>query len=234
MLEVAICDDQKSCINDIYTHANQILSKQNIDARYTTFLTGKKLLESEIGFDILFLDIEMEEMDGIEIGKKIRTKNEKCKIIMVTGSKDRFKDVFQFQAFRYVTKPIDVAEITEAIMAAVSAPLGTETLELYYNRNLYQIPQRDILYVRAFNGYTEFVVDDKVFRREESLKVILKELNPKLFFQISRQYVINMHAVLCVTDHVVKVGREELKISTRIRKEFEKAYMEYDVNYGKI
>lgn len=233
MLEIGICDDQKSCINDVYIHVEKILSRQDVEVRYTPFLTGKKLLESDIDFDVVFLDIEMDEMDGIETGKKLRQKNEKCKIIMVTSSKERFKDVFQFQAFRYVTKPIDVAEIAEAILSAITVPLGMETIELYCNRNLYQIPQRDIQYIRAYNGYTEFVVDNKIFRREDSLKTILRELNPKLFYQISRQFVVNMHAIVDVEDNIVKIGKEELKVSVRIKKDFEKAYMEYDVNFGK-
>ena len=233
MLEIGICDDQKACINDIYIHVKRILSRQDVEVRYTTFLTGKKLLEADIVFDVVFLDIEMNEMDGIEVGRELRLKNPKCKIIMVTSSKERFKDVFQFQAFRYVTKPIDVAEITEAILSAITMTLGVEIIELYCNRNLYKILQRDIQYIRAYNGYTEFVVNNKIFRREDSLKTILRELTPKLFYQISRQYVVNMHAIDDVEDNIVKIGNEELKVSVRVRKDFEKAYMEYDVNFGK-
>lgn len=232
MLEIAICDDQRECAQDIYRHVKTILEKLHIEAKFTAFSTGRKLLDSGVRYDIILLDIDMPGIDGIETGKLIRRGDEKCRIIMVTAEKERYKDAFRFQAFRYVTKPIDPVEIGEAISAAVSVPIGSETIELFLNRLKYDVAQRDISYVRAFNGYTEFVTRDNVFRREDSLSSIEKELNDKLFFKVSRQYIVNMAAITDFDGKTIRVGREEFSLATRARKQFEKEYMEFDVNYG--
>lgn len=232
MLEIAICDDQRSCAQDIYRHVKTILAKQNIEAKFTAYPSGRKLLDAQTRFDIILLDIDMPGMDGIETGMLLRRRDEKCKIIMVTAEKERYKDAFRFQAFRYVTKPIDPSEIAEAINAAVQVPLGSETIGLFLNRIRYDIAQRDISYVRAFNGYTEFVVGDNVYRREDSLSVIEKELNAKLFFKVNRQYIVNMSAIEDFDGKSIRIGGEEFSLATRTRKQFEKEYMEFDVNYG--
>lgn len=232
MLEVAICDDQRSCVDDVYRHVRRILAEKSIEVRYTAYASGKALLNSETRYDIVLLDIDMPGMDGIETGQKLRQKDDRCKIIMVTSQKERFKDAFRFRAFRFVTKPIDAEEMSEAISAAVQVPIGSETIELFLNRLRYDIPQRDISYVRAYNGYTEFVVGDKVYRREESLSTIVEELNDKLFFKINRQTVVNMSAITDISATCVRIGAEEFSLATRVRKQFEKEYMEFDVNYG--
>lgn len=232
MLEIAICDDQRSCVDDAYRHVKRILAQKNIEVRFTAYSSGKGLLDSEVNYDIVLLDIDMPGMDGIETGKRLRQKDEKCKIIMVTSKVERYKDAFRFQAFRFVTKPIDPREIGEAITAAVRVPIGSERISLFLNRIQYEVPQRDISYVRAFNGYTEFVVGGKVFRREESLSAIAEELNDKLFFRVNRQYIVNMGAITDIDSTSIRIGGEEFSLATRARKQFEKEYMEFDVKYG--
>ena len=234
MVEIAICDDQKACINDVYHHVKKILAMKNIDVHYTPFLSGLALLESDIAFDIVFLDIEMPGMDGIEVGKRLRLKNENCKIIMVTSLKERYKDAFHFQAFRYVTKPIMPEEIEEAISSAVIIPLGNDEIELFLNRAPYKFRQKDIKYVRAYNGYTEFAVGKDIYRREESLVTILQNLDSRLFYQISRQHVINLKEVKGTDKNSVTVGSDKLKVSTRAKKDFEKVLREFDVNYSTL
>lgn len=230
-VNIAICDDQREVAEELRNDIIGILNEKKCDCKTVVFCAGKELLASTEKFDIVFLDIEMPEMDGIETGKILRQKNDDCKIVMATGIERRYKEAFQIQAFRYITKPFQHKEIEEALEAAVKTDFGEQTIELFRDRNAYAIKCKEIQYVKAFNGYTEFLVGNQTFRKEVSLSKIEAMLEPKMFFRIHRQYIINMHWIQDYTDGCLVVADKRFQISRRKRKEFEQRYMEFDLKY---
>ena len=116
--------------------------------------------------DILFLDIEMPYMDGIDVGMQIFKNNKKCKIIMASGREDRFKESFKINAFRFVSKPYQTEEIEEALESCFQTYVGMSVIQLYNHRVLHDIQQKDIMYIRAYDGYIEAQIGNKTMRRD--------------------------------------------------------------------
>lgn len=228
---IGICDDQKEIVIELKKMLEAYLSAQNCSYELYLFLNGESLLGRIDKINVVFLDIEMPGMDGIELGRKIKQINPECKIIMATGRVDRFKDAFRIHAERFITKPFDKAEVEEALRAVALRNFGEETIELYYMRNLYQVCQRDILYIIAYNGYTEFVVDDKVFRKETSLNEVECMLDERIFFRINRKCMVNMQWIQVYSGGVIRIGGKEFEVSRRRRKDFEQKYIEFDLRY---
>lgn len=228
---IGICDDQKEIVIELKKMLEAYLSAQNCSYELYMFLDGESLLGQIDKINVVFLDIEMPGMDGIELGRKIKQINPECKIIMATGKVDRFKDAFRIHAERFITKPFDKAEIEEALQAVIGQNLGEETLELYYMRNSCKICQCDIWYIVAYNGYTEFVVGDKVFRREESLNEVEGMLEERIFCRISRKHVVNMQWIQAYSEGMIRIGGKEFEVSRRRRKDFEQKYIEFDLRY---
>lgn len=235
MLRVGICDDEKLVMEALQRKIEQIADNNNWSIRISNYDSGKALLEAINTLDVVFLDTDMPELDGIETGRKICEMNNDCKIIMATGRVDRFKESFHIRAFRFVTKPFDEVEIEEALQAVFNGQIGLETIELYDKRNAYRIPQRDIMYITAYDGYSEFVVSvrnaDRVLRKECSLSELEKELAKELFFRVSRQCIINLGKILRYRDGTVYVQDKKISVSRRRKKEFERAFIEYDLKY---
>lgn len=230
-LVIGICDDQKEIAIELKKLIEAYLSAQNCSYELHMFLNGNDLLEQINKINLVFLDIEMPGMDGIELGRRIKQVNSECKIIMATGRVDRFKDAFRIHAERFITKPFDKAEVEEALQAVAMRNLGEETIKLYYMRNLYEICQCDIFYIIAYNGYTEFVVGDKVFRKEASLNEVEGILDERIFFRINRKYVINMQWIQSYSEGTIQIGGKEFEVSRRKRKDFEQKYIEFDLRY---
>lgn len=228
---IGICDDQKEIVIELKRMLEAYLSAQNCSYELYLFLNGESLLGQIDKINVVFLDIEMPGMDGIELGRKIKQINPECKIIMATGRVDRFKDAFRIHAERFITKPFDKAEVEEALRAVSLRNFGEETIELYYLRNLYQVCQRDISYIIAYNGYTEFVVDDKVFRKETSLNEVECLLDERIFFRINRKCMVNMQWIQVYSGGVIRIGGKEFEVSRRRRKDFEQKYIEFDLRY---
>lgn len=231
MLRVGICDDEELIIDALDGIIQKIVSNNGWKIAISHYQSGKELLKDVFDLDAVFLDIDMPELDGIETGRKVCEINSECKIIMATGRTDRFKEAFHIKAFRFVTKPFDCDEIEEALQAVLKRQIGWETIELYEKRNPYQIPQKDILYIEAYAGYSEFTVSDRILRKECSLSELEQELSKELFFRVSRQYIVNLGKITEYVRGSILIQGKKIRVSRRKKKEFEQAYLEYDLNY---
>lgn len=93
-MRVAICDDDReSC-----ARLRSLIRKQKPDCEVTCFDTGRRFLEARKHFDILLLDIQMEEMSGIEVARVLRINQEKTILIFVTALKEYAAEAFEVSA----------------------------------------------------------------------------------------------------------------------------------------
>ncbi|SCX76094.1 two component transcriptional regulator, LytTR family [Butyrivibrio hungatei] len=234
---IGICDDELQICKIIEKKIRTILHKlygdddEYFDIR--VYCSAKDLLEKIENIDIVFLDVEMPEMDGMEAGKIIFERNPECRIIIATSNEKRYSEAFRFYAHRYLNKPLQQEEIREAIVSAVSRTVGNSTIEVYQNKIKYNIAQNEIYYIRSYNGYIQIYTANDVFTKNMSLEQIEKELDNRLFFRIHRQYIVGFKNISGFFKNIVKlINGEELEISRRNRIKFERAYVEYDLSFG--
>ncbi|WP_026666581.1 LytR/AlgR family response regulator transcription factor [Butyrivibrio sp. AE2005] len=234
---IGICDDELQICKIIEKKIRTILHKlygdddEYFDIR--VYCSAKDLLEKIENIDIVFLDVEMPEMDGMEAGKIIFERNPECRIIIATSNEKRYSEAFRFYAHRYLNKPLQQEEIREAIVSAVSRTVGNSTIEVYQNKIKYNIAQNEIYYIRSYNGYIQIYTANDVFTKNMSLEQIEKELDDRLFFRIHRQYIVGFKNISGFFKNIVKlINGEELEISRRNRIKFERAYVEYDLSFG--
>jgi DNA-binding LytR/AlgR family response regulator len=230
-MKIGICDDEPMIVKILVPFIEESLEQRKVKAEIIPFLSGYGLLEKVNELDAVFLDISMPEMDGFEVGFNVNQRNPFCKIIMATGNTQRYKDAFKINAFRFITKPFDPAEIDEAVEALLKMKIGEERIRLYYERIPYDMPQRVIAYWKAYNGYCEAKVQDKNFRRELSLNEVEGLLDDRLFVRIHKQYIVNMQYIDHYKNHTIAISGEFLPVSRRKQKEFEARYLYFDVNH---
>lgn len=227
MIKIGICDDEKIVLEILQRIILECLEELGLRAEIVLFNKGKELLETDIKLDILFLDIEMPQMDGIETGKELRRKGEECKIIMATSKKERFKEAFYINTFRFITKPFEKEEVEEVFEEAMIALGGIEQIEVYKDRVKCKVLQRDILYIEAIDSSVEFILKEGKFRKESSLNELEKELNRKVFFRINRQCIVNMAQIEKYEKGMIFINKECKKVSQRRKKGFDMMYREY-------
>lgn len=227
---IAICDDQPIAIDLLKDHVASVLEDMGIVGwRLIAYTSPLALLKHIQSINILFLDIEMPDMDGIEAGAIIQEKNPACKIIMATSRVDRFKEAFHINAIRFITKPFDRDEIKEALSACLKMSLGESTIDVFQNRISHKIKEKNINYIRAFNGYVEIFTANQTFRKDVSLDELEKGLDQKIFFRIHRQYIINMQHITAYDNKSVKIGDYTIPVSRRRYSDFVKAFMDLDL-----
>lgn len=233
-LRIGICDDQKESLTILHSIICDVCEELGVICKVDSFLNGAELLEKIEEFRIVFLDIEMPGMDGIALGRQVKIRNPKCIIIMATGRAERFKEAFQIQAFRFVTKPFVRNEVKEAMEALIAGPLFLKSIEVYMQRQKYEIPEIEIRYMKAFDGYAEVQVGEQCFRKNNSLDELEKRLDERLFVRISREVLVNLRWVQEVKNGSVLIAGNKLHVSRRREGELKRKYIEYDVRYREI
>ena len=228
---IGICDDEMAAVLQVEKIVKDYLERIKKEAQILLFQSGKELLEYTEELDVIFLDIEMPKLDGIEVGKIICKRNKDCKIVMATSRIERFKEAFKIDAFRFVTKPFSNSEIEEALQDALDTMIGMEDMEFYKNRTMYKVQQRDIMYLKAYGSFVEVKVRNQILRREISLSKLEELLDRNIFYRINREILVNMFYIDSYKNDIIKIGTQTFKVARRRKKEFEKSFIEFDLKY---
>ena len=103
MIRIAIVDDEKVIKEQI----KKMIEKKQTNCVIDTYSSGEEVLRSDKYYDITFLDIQMEGMNGIDTARALRQKAEDMVLIFITGVKEYVFDAFDVAAFHYLIKPIE-------------------------------------------------------------------------------------------------------------------------------
>ena len=98
-MKIAICDDEILTRNEIKYALSNYFSEKLINVEIYDYENGEELLNSDINFDMAFLDVEMPMLDGIETGKSLKNKHPNIVIFMITAFSDYLDDAFELGAY---------------------------------------------------------------------------------------------------------------------------------------
>lgn len=229
-LKIAICDDEQHIHDAVGDFINLYSETNHVACEIYNIYSGQQLLLFNKEIDMLLLDIDMPEMDGIQAIQNLSSHGVDYKIIMLTSKVDRFKEAFKIGAFRFVTKPIFQKELFEAITDVRKRMVGTEKIRVYHDNIPYSIMQKDILYIMADKDITRIFTEGQDFRSEWSLKRWQKELDKAMFFHCHRSYIVNIGAITEIEKEILFItSGEKIPIARRKRTDLLHTYMIYDV-----
>ncbi|MDD6071444.1 MAG: LytTR family DNA-binding domain-containing protein [Clostridiales bacterium] len=228
---LGICDDEELICKELVSVIYKVLEEQRITGEVEYFTSGRDLLKEIDRFGLVFLDMDMPDMDGMEVGREIEAENPECKIVVASSREDRFKETYRIHPLRFISKPFDEEEVKDAIKAYTENLIGYAEIEMYRNRKSYWFRQRDIHYIASFRGYVEMMVDGCVYRKDISLKQLEEILDEEMFFKVHKSYIVNLLWVKEIKADEVFVGKIKIPLSRRQRKEFEDAYIRFDLKY---
>ncbi len=115
MLRIGIADDERAAVVKLSRYVKEFMDKKGQDVKIDEYENGIKLEDRSALYDLVFLDIDMPEMNGIELAQKIRLTNRKLRIVYVTNYKNYYKAAFMVHAYEYLEKPITQEKINEIL-----------------------------------------------------------------------------------------------------------------------
>lgn len=186
MIKIAICDDSKSDTDALQKCIIEYMNRNKVLFKISSYISGESLLQATEQFNIVFLDIEMKGLNGIQTGKSIRSKTRNVKIIYITNfSKYWIDAINNIHAFAYLGKPIKELELfsqmDEIMYNLHEEKLENETIsfDVFTMVNKYKIDTE----------YKEFDVEEIVYFEYVDRKIMLKT-EKKVYFFTSQMYEV--------------------------------------------
>ena len=194
MIHIAICDDEKRMSDHIRAMASDFFRKKNREIYFRTFSSGEELLSYDGQIDILFLDIQMKGMDGMETARKLRASKFRGFLLFITVLKEMVFQSFEVQAYDYLVKPVEEKQF-EKTMERLFASMQNASEDSLLVQKGYEgriIPKDEIAFCE--------VIDRKIYLNLASGEVVdyyerIENLETKLgshFFRCHRSYLINL------------------------------------------
>lgn len=164
MLNIAICDDDIQTTGRMELLIQKIAKLNFVDTEIEVFWSGESLVDAVVegrGFDIIYLDIEMDQEDGISAAKRIRMYDKNVLIIYVTSYESHMSESFSVRPFQFLVKPVSEQQMEACFKAAYEdINSGDFYFRYSYQRVNHKIPIRDILYFES-NKRKVFIVTEK-------------------------------------------------------------------------
>lgn len=235
MLNICVCDDSAEFIKMFVGQLDSMCKKYlSGDLKYTlsgAFNTASDALEhlknSEI--DLLFLDIDMPEMNGFDLAKRVSAKNPDVMIVFVSAHDHYVFEVFEFSPFAYLRKT-KISEELPGILKRIDERVSQRNVRIEIDsvNGHISVPINDILYITSAGNYYTVITSGgagKITCRG-ALASVEKYLIKYDFFRIHAAYIVNMDHIQSVRNNEITVGAysEVIPISQRRLASFRKAY----------
>lgn len=220
MIHIAICDDESEMVSLHEDIIKKSLKKCNIGYEIASYSQSDNLFydisEDHYFYDLLILDIEMPEMNGMELAERIKTYLPNVKIIFVTSHEEYAIEAFELSIFRYVPKRDLEGKLTRAVIDAaklIELESGMEYVIETRNR-LEKIPYQDICYIVRDGKNASIVSGMGISKVRKSLQQVYEELGTPEFIYIDRGYIVNIIQIMKIQDGMVLMKNgESLPIS---------------------
>lgn len=216
MVTIGICDDEQQMRRTLRQILEQSLQLQGMEYQIFEYISGEELIAGTKvqDLDILFLDIEMSALDGIQTARLLRKKGMKTVIIFVTAYPEFVFQGYEVHAFHYILKPYKEKKITQVMEQALK--------EMNLSKVHYFMVEQKSKSVRI-------PLDSCVIMKEESIEFYgkLDEVEtslPEYFIRIHNRYIVNLNFVTTLEKDCCILGKRSFPVSRTYRQNLEVAF----------
>ncbi len=229
-MRIAICDDNgidRSIISD-FLHI--YMTEKSVSAHFIEYESGVTLLfDVEDGnyYDLIFLDIYMARVHGMDIARQLREHGYSGKIVFITSTPDFAVDSYEVDAAGYLLKPHNYEKIRTLLDRIVDrASIGA--FQVTVRGNIYSIPYKEIVFVESSNNICKLHRNDGIiYTVYQKLGDIEKQLDDPRFLRCHQSYIVNMRYIAKVGKQFELTTGEVVLIRQRNLKELRDTYLEY-------
>ncbi len=233
MIHIAICDDEKHMSDHIRSMISDFFRKKNQEISLHMFSSGEELLSYNGQIDILFLDIQMKGMDGMETARKLRADKFRGFLVFITVLKEMVFQSFEVQAYDYLVKPVDKKQFEKTMERLYASTQNASEDSLLVQKG-YEgriIPKDEIVFCE--------IIDRKIYLNLASGEVVdyyerIENLETKLdnrFYRCHRSYLINLKHLKGYKNGTAYMDNgKEIPVSRLRSKEFSSVVLQYMKN----
>ena len=215
-MRIAVCDDDKKTITTMEERLLELSEKGNIKVRIETYSDGAFLLadiRKGVEFDLLYLDIEMEQLDGLSLAREFRKDHPNAVLIYISNHESYLKELFEVDTFRFLSKPINTEKF-EAYFRNAVEKIQLQQEEIFFSYStvtgrLFKVLLSDIVYFesqkRSIRLYKKDGTEGSFYGKLNEVEKQLKEAAVP-FLRIHQSYLVNYN-------YIKQFGNTELELS---------------------
>lgn len=228
-MKILICDDEKQHTNILKKHIDTYMRCRCINYETDTICDPKIALNNETMYQLAFLDIQMNEIDGISLAKVLKERNSKTAIFFVTSYKDYQDDAMDLHAFRFFEKPINPERLYSGLEKAMEY-IDESYIDfyIYTNNEQKKILTDDVIYVERGNRKVTLVTTHGNYITRETFDDWCNILQNSFFYRVHKSFIVNLHYItsykyteLWIQDNI------RIPIASRRQADFHKFWFAY-------
>ena len=233
MLQIAVCDDEQFYRDKILTLLKSYCKKHDLESSVQTYCSGEEFLEQKenrVKYDIIFMDIDMEGLDGIQTAMQIRQFQSGTYLVFVTAFVDYALEGYKVNAVRYIMKDTMEASIAEC-MDAILRKMQIAQVQFSFIEGERKLYTDNILYVesRRHKSIFYYMESDIVnYQIYDKLDTIEQKLSGYGFLRIHKSYLVNMKHIKKISNYEAFLDTDEILPVPRMKYQSVKAaFVEY-------
>ena len=235
-MNIVVCDYQKDYLNAIEKRVGNFFKNGEFEYRLYMFASSCDMYQSllTVKYDLAYIEMSMDDGDGIEIAKNILKHSPECMIIFISHKSDRIEEALQLNAFQYIYKPFDSKVFQSELSRAVENYRQKDHkffLHTSKGKNVI-FKVNEIVYVETYYYDLEIVTVERRYRCDVKQKYRLRPiLKQRYFLQVNQSILVNMDFIDVLTDRcVVLKTREVFNVSYRHTAKIQSIYQMYLLN----
>jgi DNA-binding LytR/AlgR family response regulator len=227
IIKLAIVEDEKPQQLLIKTYIDQFASETGYTIECSFFEDGTDIIARyKNNFDILLMDIQMPQMDGIKTAEIIRQRDKNVIIIFITNLAQYAIDGYSVNAMNFLVKPISYSFFADKLQRGVECveKKWPKFIQIKTNNGLVRLQDTEIIYVEMNNRKLLIITKNREYRCRTSVQDIERALNSKSFFRCHVGFLINLQYVKQIEHDFVIVAGHRLPVSRHRKKELLDAF----------
>lgn len=230
MIQIAVVEDELAAAKTLMNYLNRYEKERGIPLKVSHFENSLMFLgDTTSVYDIVFMDIEMPYMNGMEAAAELRTRNSETCLIFVTNLAQYAVKGYEVDAMDFIVKPVSYEPLAFKMDKAVSVAhkRRTSSITLRLKSGIVRLAINDIRYIESLQHRIIYHTGSEDIETWDSLSRIETTLDPYPFSRCSASHLVNLHYVDRVDGDTVYVGNDALPLTRGKKKQFMKDFLEY-------
>ena len=229
MIRIAICEDEKDQQELLEGYINEVFKSLSLQYKLDIFSSGEELLESySKDFDIVLLDIQLGEINGMDTARKIRFLDNKVEIIFITSLIEYALEGYEVRAYRYLVKPVKYENLKDNIISCIKEiEIKNKYIIVKEQGNQIKLDINEITYIEVQKENITIHTLAKTYKTKGTMSNFENDIDCSRFFRCHKSFLVNLDHVKSIKQYVaILETSEEVPVSRYRFKETKEKFFE--------
>lgn len=195
-MRILICDDEIKYLSDLKAHVEEYMNNRFVKFTIDTVTEPLDILDNGVSYDLVFLDIHMDKINGISLAKELIRRNGKVVIFFVTSYNKYQDDAMDLRAFRFFEKPFNPQRLYSGLDKAMEyIDESYVDFYLYSDKSHQKILVDEVRYIERQNRKAILNTSNGQYVTKERLEEWCELLPNSFFYQVHKSFLVNLHYV---------------------------------------